>query len=83
MTTKLLSVSSIIENYGLTKYIVYQTIKIDPSFPALNLGPKKKFMIDVERFTEWLSRRTAFTTNNTGVPTGSDLLKELRYGKYQ
>jgi hypothetical protein len=82
MTTKLLPVSTIIRDYGLSRYMIYNTIKNDPSFPALNVGPKKNFRIDPNRFVEWLSRRTA-TATSSAIPTGSDLLKEMGYAKYQ
>jgi hypothetical protein len=69
--------------YNLTRYMIYQTIKNDPSFPALDIGPKKNYRIDLYKFEEWLARRSAITGNNNDVPTGKDLLKECGYAKYQ
>lgn len=82
MTTKLVPVSWIIKEYGFSRYMIYYMIKNDSSFPVFNVGPKKNFKIDFNKFVEWLSRRTVSATTSA-IPTGNDLLKGMGYAKYQ
>jgi hypothetical protein len=81
MNTELLPVSTIIKDFGLSKYMIYKTIKIDSSFPARNIGPKKNFRIDLNEFIDWFSRRTTLATT-TAIPTGEDLLKDMKNAKH-
>ena len=81
MNTELLPVSTIIRDFGLSKYMIYKTIEIDSSFPYLNIGPKKNYRIDLTKFIEWLSRRK-FLATTTAIPTGQDLLKDMKNAKH-
>ncbi|MBF0315501.1 MAG: hypothetical protein HQK52_18915 [Oligoflexia bacterium] len=78
MKNKLLPISFILKDYKLSKYIVYSAIKTDPSFPAINLGPKKNYRIDASKFEEWLLRRS-INTNHSKIPTAKDLLMEFAH----
>lgn len=42
------------EKYNLSRYMIYNTIKTDESFPVVDLGPKKNYRIDLNGFEMWL-----------------------------
>ena len=74
----LITVAQAMNRYQLTKHVIYEAIKHDPTFPAINLGPKKNYRIDENDLVLWLKRkRHAPTDAPLHVPTGDDLLKEL------
>lgn len=55
---KYLSVKEIASMYRMSMRVIYNLIKTDPNFPYVNMGVKKKLMIDHEAFETWLMRRT-------------------------
>lgn len=79
MRTKLMTIKFIMEKYNLSRYMIYHTIKHDPSFPVRNIGPRKNYRIDLSLFEEWLCRRAATTSYGDEVPTSKELLG-LSYG---
>lgn len=54
---KLLSVSEVSRSFSLSKYTIYCLIKSDPTFPAVNIGPKKNYRIQMDLFKNWLEQR--------------------------
>ena len=54
----LISVQALAAQYGISKSSVYELIKSDPTVPYVNVGVKKKLMIDRARFQLWLDHRT-------------------------
>jgi excisionase family DNA binding protein len=54
---KLLSVNEVSRSYNLSKYTIYCLIKSDPTFPAVNIGPKKNYRIQADLFKTWLEQR--------------------------
>ncbi len=78
MKLKLVTINYIIEKYGLSSYMIYYSIKHDSSFPVTNIGPKKNYRIDEDKFEEWFNRKTYTTAYGNEVPTGDDLFKEFR-----
>jgi len=55
---RFLSVKEISEEYSMSLRVIYNLIKTDPTFPYINMGVKKKLMIDLESFDLWLIKRT-------------------------
>ncbi len=55
--TNLLSVREITRVYRLTKYTIYTLIKTDPTFPCINIGPRKNYRIPSDRFNAWLEQK--------------------------
>lgn len=55
---KYLSVKEISKMYSMSLRVIYNLIKADPIFAYVNMGVKKKLMIDHEAFETWLMRRT-------------------------
>jgi hypothetical protein len=55
---KYVSVKEIASKYCMGIRVLYNLIKTDPNFPYVNMGVKKKLMIDHEAFETWLMRRT-------------------------
>jgi Helix-turn-helix domain len=75
----LVSVQALTEHYGLSKSTLYELIKSDPTFPYVNVGLRKKYMIDGERFEMWLKERTEKQKSEQfGLPTASGLLEKYR-----
>jgi predicted DNA-binding transcriptional regulator AlpA len=54
---KLLSVSEVSKRYSLSKFTIYHLIRSDPTFPAVNIGPKKNYRIQSDLFKIWLDQR--------------------------
>lgn len=64
--------------FGLSQWCLYQAIKLDPSFPVVNVGPVKNYRIPEGRLRYWLQKRpTQVAKKGVFIPTGSDLLEEV------
>lgn len=75
----LVSVKALASQYGVSKSAIYELIKSDPTFPYVNVGLTKKFMIDAAKFEIWIESRTERQRNEQfGLPTASQIL-----GKYK
>lgn len=71
---RLVTVKTLATLYGLNQGAVYALIKTEPDFPYINVGLKKKFMIDVSQFETWLAERTRKQKHeHFAVPTALDL----------
>jgi hypothetical protein len=65
--------------YGLKAAAVYAFIKADPSFPYKNVGLKKKYVVDVDQFETWTTRRTTEEKNmQFGIPTTTELIARFK-----
>lgn len=62
--TRLVTVKELSRRYGLSLIAVYGLIKTDSSFPAVNVGLRKKYMIDLNKFNQWLDQRAISTKND-------------------
>lgn len=54
---KFYSVREISKIYGISQWAIYQHIKNDPSFPHINIGAKKRFLIGLEQFNQWMEKK--------------------------
>lgn len=71
----LLPISQIIQLYHLSKYTVYELIKNDPTFPAVNIGPKKNYLIQPALLEEWIKQKSRDEKNfRFSIPSTSELL---------
>jgi hypothetical protein len=62
--------------YSISEWILYRFIKTDPTFPYLNVGLRKKFVINEASFRTWMEERTKRQRSQFfHIPTGQDLLK--------
>jgi len=58
-------------------------IKSEPNFPYINVGLKKKYMIDLAKFYTWLNERTEQQKHDRlGIPTTVDLMKAFSNKKH-
>jgi len=79
--TRLMTVGELARHYRLKPSAIYAFIKTDSSFPYLNVGLKKKYLIDVVKYEAWVRNRTQVEKQKrSGVPNINDLLL-LRRGK--
>ena len=53
-----LSVKELSKEYKMSLRIIYSLIERDATFPFVNMGFKKKYMIDREAFETWIFKRT-------------------------
>lgn len=67
------SVREIGEIYGISQWVIYHHIKTDPGFPHINVGNKKRFLIDLEKFEHWITRRSQ---NQHLCPNSNELLQD-------
>ena len=51
------SVREVAQLYGLSLWMIYQHINSDPTFPFVNIGHKKRFLIDLKGFERWIRKR--------------------------
>ena len=63
---RLKSIKQISSEFGISESILYSQIKTDPTFPVINIGKKKKYIIDSISYISWLQARTLTTTRLTG-----------------
>lgn len=75
---KLLTVKEAATKYDLSNWMLYSNIAQEPTFPAINLGPKRNYRIYEGKLKDWLTRRPAGSkTKNRFVPSAEDILQEL------
>ena len=75
----LMSIKTVSTQYGVSKSTLYELIKTDPTFPCVNVGLKKKLMIDAEKFTVWVEARTERQKqSHFGLSTIGGLLEKYR-----
>ena len=71
-----LSIKEVARRYGISDWTLYQFIKTDSAFPHLNVGLKKKFVINDEDFKRWMEARTKRNKNqHFHIPSIEELLK--------
>ena len=75
---KLLRVKEAATKYDLSFWMIYSNIANEPTFPAINLGPKRNYRIFEGRLKDWLTRRPAKAkTKNRVVPSADDILEDM------
>lgn len=73
---ELLSVNEVSRIYKLSKDTLYTLIKTDPTFPCLNIGPRKNYRIPADQFKAWLDQRIKERHYfNFKVPTADQLFR--------
>jgi len=71
-----LTVKEVANMLRVSDWTIYNIIKTDKSFPCLNIGLKKKFVIESSKLNEWLSKRTKRLLQiENNIPTGEALLR--------
>ena len=78
--SNLMPIKYIINKYKLSSYMIYESIKNDPSFPAINLGPTKNYRIDESLLNEWIRKRSINTGMKNEIPTAQELLQGVKCG---
>lgn len=69
----------IASRYGISKSTLYDLIRSDPNFPYVNVGLKKKIMINAVEFDSWLQSRTKEQkAAHFKLPTADELLKKYK-----
>jgi len=61
--------------YSISTWLIYELIKHEPSFPVRNVGLKKKYLICIEEFEDWMSQRRR-TALKPVILSGDQLLKK-------
>ncbi len=73
---QLLSVKEASHIFKMSTYAIYSLIKTDPTFPCLNIGPKKNYRIPSDLLKSWLEQRFKERQYaGLNVPTADQLLK--------
>lgn len=76
---KLVAVKELARLYGLTIGAIYTFIKTEPDFPYINIGVKKKFLVDVSQFEMWLADRTKRQKHaHFAIPSAVDLMNAFK-----
>ncbi|MCY4644215.1 MAG: hypothetical protein OXB88_06310, partial [Bacteriovoracales bacterium] len=72
---KFYSVKEISSIYGIGMSSLYKHIRTDPNFPCINIGNKKRFLIDLKGFDKWaLEKKRAWIIEEQDLPTTEELL---------
>lgn len=75
----MVSVKALAIHYGMSKSTLYALIRSDPTFPYLNVGLKKKLMIEAAKFEMWLNARTDKQKDeHFGLPAANGLIGKRR-----
>lgn len=70
------TVKELAAHYGLNIGTIYSLIKTEPDFPYINVGIKKKFMVDLIQFEAWINKRTEKQKHEYfKIPSSFDLIK--------
>jgi hypothetical protein len=65
--------------YNLNVSAIYAFIRTMPDFPYINVGLKRKYMVDRIQFEAWLTERTEKQKQvHFNIPTAMDLLASFR-----
>jgi predicted DNA-binding transcriptional regulator AlpA len=76
---RLVTVKKLAALYGLTLNSIYSLIKTDLSFPFKNLGVKKKYMVNLFEFEQWMNHRaTAEKDRALNIPKAVELIKRYK-----
>lgn len=70
------SVKHLANKYGISKSLLYELIQTEKDFPSMNVGKKKKYIIHLKGFIEWLNKRQR--VHDEQVPKGLDLIRRYR-----
>lgn len=72
------SIKEVSNMFGISQWLIYAHIKSDPTFPYVNVGLKKKLLIDITKFDEWILKRSKTEVEqNFNLPTAQELLQEV------
>jgi predicted DNA-binding transcriptional regulator AlpA len=72
---KLYSIKEVATMYGISQWLIYHHIKLDPTFPSVNVGVKKKFLIEIAQLDAWIHKRSKKQVEkNFNLPTVEELL---------
>jgi len=75
---KFYSIKEVVEMYGISQYLIYHHIKSDPTFPYVNVGIKKRFLIDPKAFEEWLLKRShKLNHEQHSLPCANELMEVI------
>ncbi len=73
---KFRSIKEVATMYGISTWLIYHHIKTDPTFPAVNIGLKKRFLIDIIKLESWLNEKTkTFNQSEHRLPSVAQLLE--------
>lgn len=79
---RLVSVRQLAAIYGIAASTLYAHIQADPTFPYMNIGLGRKFLIDRKRFEEWLIQKTEREKRrHFGIPTALELTEAFKTGR--
>ena len=71
-----LNVKEVAAMLGVSKWTIYKLIESDQNFPVLNIGVKKKFVINKNEVLSWMDSKTKRRLlAKLNLPSGADLLK--------
>lgn len=70
------SVKQIAQIYGISKSLLYELIQTEKNFPSMNVGKKKRFVIHLKGFKEWLNNRQR--VKDSQAPTALELIRRHR-----
>ena len=70
------SIKEVSQMYGISTWVIYHHIKTDPSFPFVNIGVRKRYLVDGEKFEKWLNLRGQMETRkNHQLPNTNELME--------
>ncbi|NOT77736.1 MAG: helix-turn-helix domain-containing protein [Bacteriovoracaceae bacterium] len=73
---KLYSIKEVASMYGISQWLIYRHIKSDPTFPSVNIGIKKHFLIQLELFDKWLASRShQLILKDHNLPSSNELMR--------
>lgn len=73
---KFYSIKEVASMYGINQWLIYHHIKADPMFPYVNVGVKKRFLIEPAKFEQWLTLRSHKNVSERHqLPSATELME--------
>lgn len=76
---RFVTVKELARIYGIKIGAIYAFIEAEPDFPYVNVGVKKKFLVDIARFEVWIAERTEKQKHERfAIPSAFDLMTAFK-----
>ena len=73
---KLYSIKEVATMFGISQWLIYHHVNNDPTFPFVNVGAKKRYLINPDKLEKWLEQKSKRDTLvNHYLPDSGQLLE--------
>jgi len=73
-----LTIKEVSKKYKISISSLYKLSKLDPSFPAVNIGLKKKIVVNKSNFIQWINHKN-FKEELIRLPSNTIIFRRRIY----